>query len=202
MQVDENVAGLLRHKTSAVSSPTDKGTGYMVSKKMDERRDGSRLRPSGEGVVLLQRRNSKVKVRKYDKVRNEGGSSSSSDKRIRERKGGNMATFNIERLTAGETLLLARRRSGESQEKCADRYGLTRNAYGKFERDDETYTNIKIPELNELTDAEKCLILRRRSGLTQDECAEEIGITRFWFNRMEVGKVDASSLVAYWGERA
>ena len=109
-----------------------------------------------------------------------------------------MATLTIERLTAGETLLLARRRSGESQEKCADGYGLTRNSYGKFERDEETHTNIKIPELNELTDAEKCLILRRRSGLTQDECAEKIGITRFWFNRMEVGKADASSLVAYW----
>lgn len=174
----------------------------MVSEKMDERRDDSRLRPSGEGVVLLQRRDSKVQVREYDKTRDEGGSSPSFNKGTREREGGNMVTLTIERLTAGETLLLARRRSGESQEKCAQRYGITRNSYGKLERDDETYTNIKIPVLNELTDAEKCLILRRRSGLTQDECAEKIGVTRFWFNRMEVGKVDVSSLVAYWGERA
>lgn len=195
------MAGLLRYKTSTISSSSFKGTRDMVRTEMEEWRNNSRLRPSGKRVVLLQRRNSKVQIRKYDKARDDGGSPPSSGKRIRERKGDSMASLDIKGLTTGEILLLARRRSGESQEKCAHGHGLTRNAYGKLERDDDTHANVKIPVLNELTDAERCLILRRRSGLKQDECAEEIGITRFWFNRIEVGKVDASSLVVYWDSK-
>lgn len=112
-----------------------------------------------------------------------------------------MATFDLQGLTTGETLLIARRRSGESQETIARRLGMTRNSYGRVERDDEE-ASIKLPELGELTEAEQCLILRRRSGLTQEECAEKLGIARFWFNQMEIGKVSCAELVKFWESHA
>jgi DNA-binding XRE family transcriptional regulator len=113
-----------------------------------------------------------------------------------------VATFDHKGLTVGETLLISRRRSGESQEVIAKRFGMTRNCYGRLERDDEDIrSGITLPELGELTQDEICLILRRRAGRTQEECAEEIGITRFWFNQMETGKVSCSDLVKFWESR-
>lgn len=114
-----------------------------------------------------------------------------------------MASFDIKGLTVGEALLIARRRSGESQETVARRLGVTRNVYGRIERDDEDVTSgIQLPELGELTQEEICLLLRRRAGLTQEECADKISVTRFWFNQMETGKVSSSELVKFWESRA
>lgn len=80
---------------------------------------------------------------------------------------------------------------------------MTRNVYGRVERDDEDVpSGIALPELGELTQDEICLILRRRAGLTQEECADKIGVTRFWFNQMETGKVSVSDLVKFWESRA
>lgn len=114
-----------------------------------------------------------------------------------------MAKIDLKELTVGESLLIARRRSGESQEKAAMAHGLTRNYYGRVERDcPETPHDISPPELGELTDSEACLIARRRSGMNQDECAEAIGITRVWLHQMETGKVPCSDLVEFWRNRA
>jgi DNA-binding XRE family transcriptional regulator len=102
-------------------------------------------------------------------------------------------------MTAGERLFIARRRSNESQEITARRFGMTRNTYGRLERDDENIScNTSLPKLGELTKEEICILLRRRSGLTQEECADKIGVTRFWFNQMEMGKVSSSELVKFW----
>jgi DNA-binding XRE family transcriptional regulator len=113
-----------------------------------------------------------------------------------------VAKFDLQGLTTGETLLIFRRRSGESQETIARRFDMTRNAYGRVERDDDELSgSVSLPELGELTEDEQCLILRRRSGLTQENCAEKIGITRFWFNQMETGKVSCADLVKFWESR-
>lgn len=104
-------------------------------------------------------------------------------------------------LTPGERLLIHRRRSGESQEAAALRLGMTRNAYGRLERDAEDI-GIVVPQIGELSADEMCLIARRRVGRTQEDCAEEIGVTRFWFNLMETGKVPCDDLLAFWGAQA
>lgn len=170
----------------------------MAGSEMDEGRNDIGLRSGSAGMVLLQRRNSERHVREDDETRDEGRGASPSTERSEQGTSGVMASIDVKGLTAGETLLIARRRSGESQEKWADRHGVTRNFYGRVERDEETCASMPIPELDELTSAEKCLILRRRSGLTQEECAEKIGVTRFWFNQMEIGKVETPVLVEFW----
>jgi DNA-binding XRE family transcriptional regulator len=105
-------------------------------------------------------------------------------------------------MSVGERLLIARRRSNESQETAARRFGMTRNTYGRLERDDEDlHSDISLPELGELMQEEICILLRRRAGLTQEECADKIGFTRFWFNQMEMGKVSSSDLVKFWESR-
>lgn len=98
----------------------------------------------------------------------------------------------------GECLLLTRRRAGESQEQFARKFGIARNFYGKLERDEEFRREMTVPTPENLTKEEVCLILRRRSGKTQRECAEEIGKTRFWVNVMERGRVPSSYLQKLW----
>jgi len=109
-----------------------------------------------------------------------------------------MAHEDFSRLTTGESLLIARRRSGESQELMAKKYGITRNQYGRAERDQEDCVK-DVPVIQDLDLKEKCLLLRRRAEKTQEECAEEMSITRFWFNQMEMGNINNDDLIRYWG---
>lgn len=103
-------------------------------------------------------------------------------------------------LTKGERLLISRRRAHESQSVAARRYGLSRNRYGEMERDaDAISDNFSVPEVGQLSVEEKCLILRRRSERTQEDCAAELGVTRFWYNQMEMGNVPSRDLASFWG---
>jgi DNA-binding XRE family transcriptional regulator len=45
---------------------------------------------------------------------------------------------------------------------------------------------------------EKCLILRRRFGATQQECARILGVSRYWYNLMENGTVSSDRLEELW----
>ena len=102
-------------------------------------------------------------------------------------------------LTFGERLLLNRRREGTSQDYCSTVFGISRNTYGRLERDmEESRYGITPPELDELTDVEDCYINRRRTVWTQEQCATAMGITRFWFNQMETGKVPCHDLIRFW----
>ena len=175
----------------------------MAGSQMDERGNDSRLRSGGAGMVLLQRGDREGQVRKHDKTGNAGGGSPSLPGRSGPGKVSPVASFDVKGMTVGERLLIARRRDNESQETVARRLGMTRNFYGRLERDDEDLSaGISLPELGELTQDEVCLLLRRRAGLTQEECADKLGITRFWFNQMETGKVPCSDLVKFWESRA
>lgn len=109
-----------------------------------------------------------------------------------------MATDDIDGLTAGEALLITRRRLNESQEIFAKRFNLSRNSYGRIERDLETNDKVAIPEVSELTGKEKCLIIRKRKNLTQEECAKLSGVTRFWFNQIENGRVQNKDILEFW----
>lgn len=106
-------------------------------------------------------------------------------------------------LSEGERALIYRRRMGISQKNMASSFGLSRRAYSEKEVDD----TLTLPDsfrivvfASELTPGEKCLLWRRRSGWTQQECADLMGITRYWYNLMENSKVSADKLEAFWNE--
>jgi transcriptional regulator with XRE-family HTH domain len=45
---------------------------------------------------------------------------------------------------------------------------------------------------------ERCFIMRRRCNKTQQEVAADMGICRYWLNRMELGETDCTDLACYW----
>lgn len=103
-------------------------------------------------------------------------------------------------LTIGERFLIHRMRLGKSQESFASGIGLSRNQFGKLERDAKDAPVIPPPSIiRNLRDYEKCLILRKRSGKSQDQCALEMKISRFWFNKMESNQVSNQALIDFWG---
>lgn len=77
--------------------------------------------------------------------------------------------------------------------------GITRNQYGEVERGEIAISTIgPIPNVGELAAHERCLLHRRRAGARQEDCAKEIGITRFWYNQMEKGHADCKPLLDFW----
>lgn len=108
----------------------------------------------------------------------------------------------IAELSIGEHMLIWRRRLGLSQSEAGSRLGVSRNTYGNMERDNGRSPSIEMPFLGELYSYETCFIMRRRSGWTMGDCADQAGISRYWFNLMELGKASPERLVEYWVENA
>jgi DNA-binding XRE family transcriptional regulator len=79
---------------------------------------------------------------------------------------------------------------------------MHRETYGRLERGLISLADGIVPDLGGLLDHEKCYILRKRSGRKQIECAQEMGVTRFWFNQMELGRVSCEPLIEFWRNHA
>ncbi len=103
-------------------------------------------------------------------------------------------------LTLGEKLLIWRKRKGFTQKEAAPYLSMSWNFYKEVENGKREIRLTEIPFIGELEANEICLILRKRSGWTINECAEDAGISRYWYNMMEKGKVSPNLLVRYWGE--
>lgn len=81
-------------------------------------------------------------------------------------------------------------------------FSIHRETYGRLERGQLPFDDDIIPDLGGLTDFEKCYLLRKRVGKRQVECAQQMGVTRFWFNQMELGKVPCEPLIEFWRQHA
>ena len=103
-------------------------------------------------------------------------------------------------LSIGEHLLVWRRREGYTQKQAGPVLGIGINAYQEIERQDTKCRLAVMPHLGTLYSHEICFILRRRAGWTIPECAEQAGVSRYWYNLMEQGKASLDRLVIYWGE--
>lgn len=111
-------------------------------------------------------------------------------------------------LTLGELFLLERRSKGFTQRQMAMKLSLTEHFYKLLEYDIQDTEIRKISFLKalqyidtsrELLPYEKCLIYRRRAGISQEELAEKIKISRYWLNQMEIGKIPLSEkLKNHW----
>lgn len=99
-------------------------------------------------------------------------------------------------LTAGEKVLLDRRRRGINQEDMAQALGIPRRKLMAIERGRVEPST--TPILEELEPYEACLILRRRAGMTLTDMSEKIRMSRWWICRMERGTVNYQPLVKYW----
>lgn len=104
-------------------------------------------------------------------------------------------------LSEGERALIYRRRMRLSQKDMAKSFGMKRREYGIAEANGD----LKLPGfmvvVEPLEPCEQCFLWRYRSGWTQRECADLMGITRYWYNLMENGRAPSGRLEAFWNER-
>ena len=87
-----------------------------------------------------------------------------------------------------------------TQEEAAQLLKISRNTYGILEREETHKSSLVAAPLGDITVYEKCFIMRRRNGKTIPMCAEEAGVSRYWYNLMELGKASPERLVDYWAK--
>lgn len=92
----------------------------------------------------------------------------------------------------GEWLTVKRRRAGLDQLEMAENMGLTRHQY----QAKEANQNGKLKR--RLQPNEAAFLMRRRSKKSQNVIAKEIGVSRLWVNRMEMGLEDCERLLDFW----
>lgn len=102
-------------------------------------------------------------------------------------------------LTLPERLLIYRRRLGFTQAQAAEHHGLQGHIYARMENGDTRYLGF-MPrvEIKALQPHERCLLMRRRCGKTQEKVAAELKCSRYWLNMMELGNVPCDDLLWYW----
>lgn len=105
-------------------------------------------------------------------------------------------------LTKSEKYLIYRRRHWYTQVEFAEGLDLSLADYRKIEGGhsmlDPDPAAIRRITLSSLNKVERCLIMRRRSKQTQQQIANDIGVSRNWLNQMEQGKVDVKTLADFW----
>jgi len=106
------------------------------------------------------------------------------------------------RLTPGERLRILRRREGKTQAQAAKAMDMPLSTYKAAEAGEDTPTwEIAVGEVGRLTDAEFCYISRRRKGLTLDDLAEQVGLSKWTICLMERGRAPIATLLDYWMTR-
>ena len=109
--------------------------------------------------------------------------------------------FDQVKATQAELLFVYRKRENMTQTEMAKQHNVGRVRWSLWERGLET-PKIDVGLISAfLTDQERCVILRRREGITQGELAKSIGVSRWWLNQMESGCAEPKKLFAYWSER-
>ncbi len=115
----------------------------------------------------------------------------------------------VGKLNDAELLLLSRRRAGLRQSVMAASLGVGMRQYRRWEEGVDAVPHstavlagIPAVEASGLTDLEKCVILRVRTGITRAKLARKIGVSPTWVTQMERGLVSGERLVEYWSTRA
>lgn len=103
-------------------------------------------------------------------------------------------------LTAGELLLVDRRRRGETQAQAARRLCVTDYEYRRWE-DDATPAASRPRVLRGVKAHEECVVRRRRAGMQAGELARVLGLSRWWLTRMERGEIPCAPMLAFWHAR-
>ncbi len=102
-------------------------------------------------------------------------------------------------LTAGERLLIDRRRSRLTQREAAKAWDVSRYQYRIWEVRSEDPPSV---ELGLIWNHERCYLLRIRAGIEQKDLAVKLGVSRWWLCRMEYGEAPIDALVEWWNRKA
>jgi len=105
---------------------------------------------------------------------------------------------NTDKLTAGETLLVMKKRKGFTQKQMAAMFKVSLTTYGRWERDLVANAELECLKWGALEANERCMLYRRRAGYTQERVAKELKCCRWRLNLMEQGLVPCDDLVWYW----
>ena len=109
-----------------------------------------------------------------------------------------MSLGELGQLSAAERLLIDRRRREETQAGAAERHGVSQTRYSRWERGLEPERALPRPRVGRLAAHERCLLYRRRAGVSQGQIAEHLGRCKMWVRQMERGEVDCTELTSYW----
>jgi DNA-binding XRE family transcriptional regulator len=96
-----------------------------------------------------------------------------------------------------EHLFIWRRREKLSQTDAAREFGLTRGIYQLCE-EAKRGIDFNFQRQRAITAQEYCVLMRQRYGVTQEDIADALGVTRVWVNMMEAGRAPVEKLLAYW----
>lgn len=99
-------------------------------------------------------------------------------------------------LTKGEALTLSRRRSGMSLEAAVKLFGFAK--WPAWEKDLDV-GGCPTVAVGTLAPGEWCWLLRRRHRLQVRDVTGLTGLGQQWVRAAELGTVDATPLVEWWG---
>lgn len=102
----------------------------------------------------------------------------------------------------GEALEIMRRRRGETQREAATRLGLSTYAYRRLEAATERPADAPREPRCTLTPGERLRLVRVRAGLPLKDCAEAIGMSRFWIIKIEADRESPEKLEEFWARHA
>lgn len=104
-----------------------------------------------------------------------------------------------------EKLFLWRKRLNKNQAVMAEDLGLSVREYLAAEHGLNALLCGDVSGAGDveatLSDRERCVLARRRAGLTQREVAEALGVHRVSVVQMEKGVVSCERLLIYWQQR-
>jgi len=105
------------------------------------------------------------------------------------------------RTTQVDRLFIYRKRRGESQGTVAKRFRVTIRKYVAWENGTVDIPMRYRKKVGALKPFERCVLLRRRNGWTQQWVATCMGCTRVWLGLMENGKAPSKALEEWWNEQ-
>lgn len=103
-----------------------------------------------------------------------------------------------ENLTAGEALEVDRRRTDLTQAGAAGLFDVPPCHYRRWELDELEGPRVR---LGPLSLHEQAFVVRRRSGLTVRQVAEQMGLSRQWISEAERGRTGSVEVLLEWWAR-
>lgn len=109
------------------------------------------------------------------------------------------------KLTPSELLFVDRALRSLTQRQASKKWQTTFWSYRSWEQNPNSVPHEVRSALAYLNEQEipkplAYVVMRRREGMTQADLGQELGVSRQWVNRMELGDEEDDLLNEYWGD--